>query len=290
MWKEAIDSNLAGEKAEIDRGIPEDRLHDIDYLVYAYLQRGQEAQAKDAVERGLSIDRDLVAAKRDIGLRSRPFTVAAIPARWTLERSAWEEAAALQPKPDRFAYIEAIPHYARAVGAARSGHPEQARADIEKLNALQDALVKSKNLYWALQVEIESKIASAWAADAEGKPADALATMQEATDLEGKSETHDTLSPGPIGFTAHEALGELLLKQGQPAKAVGAFEKSLQVAANRPRSYYGAALAASQANDFERVKIYVGKLGDVCGVELAESEMTKLGDVSSALPCAALSR
>jgi hypothetical protein len=290
MWKEAIDSNLAGEKAEVDRGIPEDQLHDIDYLVYAYLQRGKEAQAKDAVERGLSIDRDLVAAKRDIGLRSRPFTVAAIPARWTLERSAWEEAAALQPKPDRFPYIEAIPHYARAVGAARSGHAEQAKADIEKLNALHDALVKSRNLYWARQVEIESKIARAWTADAEGKLAGALATMQEAADLEGKSETHDTLSPGPIGFTAHESLGELLLKHGQPIQAVGAFEKSLQLAANRPRSYYGAALAAGQTNDFERAKIYVGKLADVCGVKLAESDMTKLGDVSSALPCAALSR
>jgi tetratricopeptide (TPR) repeat protein len=289
MWKETIDTNMVAEKAEIDRGGPEDRLHDIDYLVYAYLQLGQDAKAKEAVERGLTIDRDLVAANRDVGLRSRPFTVAAGPARLILERSAWSEAAALPLKPDRFPYIEAIPHYARAIGAARSGHPDAAKAEIEKLTALQDALVKSKNQYWARQVELEAKIANAWTADAEGKPVDALAAMREAADLEGKSETHDTLSPGPIGFTAHEALGELLLKQGQPAEALAAFEESLQLAANRPRSYYGAALAAKQANDSDKAKIYVAKLADVCGVGSA-ADGAKLREAPSGLPCSALSQ
>jgi tetratricopeptide (TPR) repeat protein len=215
--------------------------------------------------------------------------MAAGSARWTLERSAWSEAAALPPKPDRFPYIEAIPHYARAIGAARSGHPDAAKSEIEKLNALQDALVKSKNQYWARQVELEAKIANAWTADAEGKPVDALAAMREAADLEGKSETHDTLSPGPIGFTAHEALGELLLKQGQPAEALAAFEESLQLAANRPRSYYGAALAAKQANDSDKAKIYVAKLADVCGVGSA-ADGAKLREAPSGLPCSALSQ
>jgi tetratricopeptide (TPR) repeat protein len=287
MWKETIDTNLAAEKAEIDRGGPEDRLHDIDYLVYAYLQTGQEAKAKDAVDRGLSIDRDLVAANRDVGLRSRPFTIAADPARWTLERSAWAEAAVLPLKPDRFPYIEAIPHYARSIGAARSGDPDAAKAEIEKLNALQDALVKSKNQYWARQVELETKIASAWTADAEGKPADALAVMREAADLEGKSETHDTLSPGPIGFTAHEALGELLLKQGQPANALAAFEESLRLAANRPRSYYGAALAAKRANELDKAQTYFAKLADVCGAN-SVTDAAKLRETASGLPCSAL--
>jgi tetratricopeptide (TPR) repeat protein len=218
----------------------------------------QEAKAKEAIERGLAIDRDLVAAKRDVGLRSRPFTVAAARARWTLERSAWAAPAALPPKPDRFPYIKAIPHYARAIGAARSGHPDAAKPEIEKLNALQDALVKSTNQYWARQVELEAKIATAWAADAEGKPADALAAMREAADLGGKSETHDTLSPGPIGFTAHEALGELLLKQGQPAKVLAAFEESLQLAANRPRSYYGAALQRNKLTSPRRRRFMSG--------------------------------
>jgi hypothetical protein len=287
MWKETVDTNMAAEKAEIDRGGPEDRLHDIDYLVYAYLQLGQEAKAKEAVERGLAIDRDLVAAKRDVGLRSRPFTVAAAPARLTLERSAWAEAAALPLKPDRFSYIEAIPHYARAIGAARSGHPDAAKPELERLNALQDALMKSKNQYWARQVELQAKIANAWTANAEGKATDALTAMREAADLEGKSKTHDTLSPGPIGFTAHEALGELLLEQGQPAKALAAFEESLQLAANRPRSYYGAALAAKRANQSDKAKTYLAKLADVCGVG-STADAAKLRESGSGLPCSAL--
>jgi hypothetical protein len=287
MWKETVDTNMAAEKAEIDRGGPEDRLHDIDYLVYAYLQLGQEAKAKEAVDRGLAIDRDLVAAKRDVGLRSRPFTVAAAPARLMLERSAWAEAAALPLRPDRFSYIEAIPHYARAIGAARSGHPDAAKPEIERLKALQDALVKSKNQYWARQVELQAKIANAWTANAEGKATDALTVMREAADLEGKSQTHDTLSPGPIGFTAHEALGELLLEQGQPAKALAAFEESLQLAANRPRSYYGAALAAKRANQSDKAKTYLAKLADVCGVG-STADAAKLRESGSGLPCSAL--
>jgi len=85
-----------------------------------------------------------------------------------------------------------------------------------------------------------------------------LAAMREAADLGGKSETHDTLSPGPIGFTAHEALGELLLKQGQPAKVLAAFEESLQLAANRPRSYYGAALSANKLTSPRRRRFMSG--------------------------------
>jgi hypothetical protein len=113
--------------------------------------------------------------------------------------------------------------------------------------------------------------------------------MHEAADLGGKSETHDTLSPGSIGFTAHEALGELLLKQGQPAKVLAAFEESLQLAANRPRSYYGAALSAKQANESKKAKIYVGKFAEVCGIDAA-ADGAKLKESPSGLPCSALSQ
>ena len=141
-------------------------------------------------------------------------------------------------------------------------------------------------MYWAREVEIETKIASAWAAQAEGRSADALKVMREATALEAKSETHDTLSPGPIGFTAHEALGELLLMQGQPREALDAFEELLKLAANRPRGYYGAAIAAARASDSEKAKLYTTKLAQVCGVEQAG----QLNASSSGLPCAAIPR
>ena len=243
-WRENIESNLAGEKAELERGIPEDRLHDIDYLVYGYLQIGNDAKAKEFRDLGLSIEQDLVAAKRDVGLRARPFAVAAIEARYALERSNWTEAAALQPRPDRWAYIEVVPHFARAVGAARSGNPAAAKADIARLTQLQADLVKAKLTYWSRVVDIQLKVASAWTADAEGRSADALSLMQAAVQLEKSIDTHDTLSPGPIGATAHELLGELLLKTGRPREALASFEELLKLAKHRARSYFGAAKAA----------------------------------------------
>ena len=290
-WQDNIESNLAGEKAERERGIPEDRLHDIDYLVYGYLQIGDDAKAKEFRDLGLAVEQELVAAKRDVGLRARPFTIAAIEARYALERSSWSEAAALQPRPNRWAFIEAVPHFARAVGAARSGHPATAKADIDRLTELQADLVKAKLAYWARVVDIQLKIASAWMADAEGRSADALSFMQAAADLEKSIDTHDTLSPGPVGATAHESLGELLLKTGKPHEALASFEESLKLAKHRARSYLGAAKSASLAGDADRHKAHVAKLAEVCGIAAATTSVQDRNDVElRTLPCAWLAR
>jgi tetratricopeptide (TPR) repeat protein len=290
-WRDNIESNLVGEKAERESGIPEDRLHDIDYLVYGYLQIGNDAKAKEFRDLGLSIERDLVAAKRDVGLRARPFAVAAIEARYALERSSWAEAAALEPRPNRWGFIEAVPHFARAVGAARSGKPAAAKADIDRLTELQADLVKAKITYWARVVDIQLKIASAWTADAEGRRADALSFMQAAADLEKSIDTHDTLSPGPVGATAHESLGELLLKAGSAREALASFEESLKLAKHRARSYLGAAKSAGLAGDIDSHKTYVAKLAEVCGVSAAMTSVQDRNDVEvSTLPCAWLTR
>jgi tetratricopeptide (TPR) repeat protein len=290
-WRDNIESNLVGEKAELERGIPEDRLHDIDYLVYGYLQIGNDTKAKEFRDLGLSIERDLVAAKRDVGLRARPFAVAAIEARYALERSSWAEAAALEPRPNRWAFIEAVPHFARAVGAARSGNPAAAKADIDRLTELQADLVKAKITYWARVVDIQLKVASAWTADAEGRSADALSFMQAAADLEKSIDTHDTLSPGPVGATAHESLGELLLKTGRAREALASFEESLKMAKHRARSYFGAAKAAALAGDVDRHKAHVAKLAEVCGISAATIPSRDRNDVQlSTLPCAWLTR
>src|SRR5205807_6410702 len=121
------------------------------------------------------------------------------------------------------------------------------------------------NLYWARQVSIQLKIANAWVDRARGHDADAVALMQEAAKAEETSETHDTLSPGPIGMTAHEALGLLLLELGRPSEAFEAFEASLRTAKNRLRSYAGAAAAAAAMGKAADARSYCAKV-----VELAE--------------------
>jgi hypothetical protein len=265
-WKDTITSNDAAEIAEADRGTPEDRIHALDYLVYAHLQMAQDRKAKDVVDLALKIEDDLVARKHDSGLRARPFGVAAMEARWALERLDWATAASLPARPSpRYPMAESVPHFARAVGLARSGRPEQASADIERLAALQKTLADAKNLYWARQLLIQLKVASAWVERARGRDADAVALMQDAAIAEETSETHDTLSPGPIGMTAHEALGLLLLELGRPGEAFGAFEASLRTSKSRLRSYAGAAAAAAAVGNTSAARSYYTKL-----VELAD--------------------
>jgi tetratricopeptide (TPR) repeat protein len=264
-WKDTVTSNNAAETAEADRGTPEDRIHALDYLVYAHLQVAQDDKAKDALDLALKTENDMIARKHDSGLRARPFGVAAMEARWALERLDWTTAASLPPRPSRYPYAESVPHFARAVGLARSGRPEQAGADIERLATLQKALADAKNLYWARVVAIQHKMANAWVERALGRNAEAVALMQEAAAAEETSETHDTLSPGPIGMTAHEGLGLLLLELGRPGEALQAFEASLRTAKNRLRSYAGAAAAAVAAGDASAARSYSAKL-----VELAD--------------------
>jgi tetratricopeptide (TPR) repeat protein len=132
-WKDTITANDSAETAEADRGTPEDRIHALDYLVYAHLQLAQDAKAKETLDLALKIENDLIARKHDSGLRARPFGVAAMEARWALERLDWDTAANLPPRPSRYPYAESVPHFARAVGLARSGRPEQAGADLERL-------------------------------------------------------------------------------------------------------------------------------------------------------------
>ena len=277
-WKDTITSNDAAEIAEADRGTPEDRIHALDYLVYAHLQMAQDRKAKDVVDLALKIEDDLVARKHDSGLRARPFGVAAMEARWALERLDWATAASLPARPSpRYPMAESVPHFARAVGLARSGRPEQASADIERLAALQKTLADAKNLYWARQLLIQLKVANAWVERARGRDADAVALMQDAATAEETSETHDTLSPGPIGMTAHEALGLLLLELGRPGEAFGAFEASLRTSKSRLRSYAGAAAAAAAVGNTSAARSYYTKL-----IELADGSDRKRPELAQA--------
>ena len=275
-WKETIDSNKSAEVLEADRGTPENRIHALDYLVLAYLQLAQDDKAKEVLDLALKIDSDLVARKHDSGLRSRPFGVAAMEARYALERLDWTTAANLPARPNRYAMAESVPHFARAIGLARSGKPEQASADIERLAALQKTLANAKDLYWARQVDIQHKVASAWVLRAQGRDADALAMMRDAAKTEETSETHDTLSPGPIGMTAHEALGLLLLELNQPAEAFKAFEESLRTSKNRLRSYAGAAAAAAKVGNTSAARSYYAKVVELtAGSQAARPEIAE---------------
>ena len=182
---------------------------------------------------------------------------AAVPARYALERGAWREAAALPVRPSTPA-ADAVTHFARAMGAVRSGNAAAARPDIERLDSLRETLTQAKQEYWAEQVEIQHLAATAWVALAEGRPTEALRSMRAAADREDASEKHVAMENRL--WPMRELLGELLLEVKQPALALPEFETSLQAARNRFRGLYGAARAAELSGNRAQAREYYRQL------------------------------
>jgi len=259
MWKESIDSNLKSndesrryaETAKLDGvlvGVP----HANDFMQYAHLQLGQDAKARQLIEETAQI-------KKVLGpIHAGQMARAAVPARYCLERQDWKGAAALEPLGTPFPAAEAVTHYARAIGAARSGDLAAARTDIDRLKELREQIEKAKQAYWAEQVEIQILSAEAWLAQAQGSKENALKYMRAAADLEDSSEKHVAMENRL--YPMREQLGDMLREHGQPAAALKEYEVSMKVAANRLRGYYGAAKAADAAGNKKKAAMYFQSL------------------------------
>jgi tetratricopeptide (TPR) repeat protein len=263
-WQESIDTNIASAAAAKRDGAVAEELHTMDYRIYAYLQTGQDSAARrvlDALpEVAARFDPEAIgsAAPGSAGV----FALAAIPARYALERGAWTEAATLQPHPSKFPYTEALTHFARAIGAARSGDAATARSSIAALQRIHDQLSDAKEGYWADQTEIQRRSASAWLAFAERRRTDALAEMRAAATMEDGTEK-SAVTPGPLA-PARELLGEMLLELKEPAEARKEFEVTLKKEPNRFRALYGAARSASLTGDRAAATRYYDQLLQVC--------------------------
>jgi tetratricopeptide (TPR) repeat protein len=265
MWQEVISSDRAADHetlaytARVDPQAAADpaknagRYHFPDFLTNAYLQLGQDQQAKRIVDARNSV------AEYPAGFRYSGHTAfAAIPVRYAFERSAWTEAAALQIPKTPFAQAEAIAWFGRAIGATRSGDLTKAKEAIDQLRVLKDRLAKANDAYWTGQVVIQEWAAAGWLALAEGRKGDAIAALRQAADLEDRSGKHvameNRLSP------IREMFGELLLEANEPAQALKEFEASLRNNPNRYRSFAGAAKAAERAGDRAQARSYYEKL------------------------------
>ncbi len=263
-WQDSIDTNIASAAAAKRDGAVAEELHATDYMTYAYLQTGQDLAAKRLVdalpEIGARLDPDAVgsAAPGVAGV----FALAAIPARWALERGDWSAAAKLAARTGRFPQTEAMTYFARALGAARSGDAATARSAVEALRSIHDRLVGAGEAYWAGQVDIETRAAGAWLAFAEGRRAEALAEMRAATALEDGTEKN-AITPGPLA-PARELLGEMLLEAREPAEALKEFEATLAREPGRFRALAGAARAAADAGDVPTAARYRARLLESC--------------------------
>jgi Tfp pilus assembly protein PilF len=251
-WKDSIASNAASAKAARADKEAANQLHGQDYMVYAHLQLGQDKSARAV------LDDMLATTNIGPGAFATQFALAASPARYMVERSDWAGAAGLEVRPSQFAQAMAITHFARALGAARSGRPEAAAADVAKLAELRDKLREARDPYWSEIVDIQRQIAAAWVLAAEGKQDDALKAMSAAADAEDKTEKH-AVTPGPLA-PARELYGVMLLERGMPKEALVAFEATKAKEPNRLHGYAGAAQAAAKLGDREKARENYQKL------------------------------
>ena len=251
-WKESIALNTVSARVAKADKEPIDQLHAMDYLVYAHLQLAQDAKARAVV------DEMSMVTNVDPNVLPGPYALAASPARYTVERGDWKGAAELKSPSTPLPHVQAITHFARALGAARIGNPEGAKTDIAKLAELRDKLRDAKDAYWSEQVDIQWQVATAWMLYAQGKTADALKAMSAAADAEDRTEKHP-VTPG-VPKPARELHGVMLLDHGMAAEALAAFEATIRKEPNRLNAFAGAAKAADRMGDKAKAKDYYQKL------------------------------
>lgn len=258
LWQDSIESNrgaaLAARAyaAKIDPAAPPPLpVHMLHYMVEAHLNLAQDRRAKAILD-------EVAAAPRIPDTLGAAIAVAGMPARYALERRRWAEAAALPPRPSRHPYAEAITHFARALGAARTGDLAAARADVARLAALREAAVQGGQEYWAQQIEIQRRAAAGWLAKAEGRIDEAFALVRSAADLEESTQEHQTARDAIV--PARHILGELLLDAGRAREALREYEAALAKEPKRFHGLAGAARAADAVGETAKARDYAAQL------------------------------
>jgi tetratricopeptide (TPR) repeat protein len=277
MWEASIAANARtvaasneyGAKAKLD-GIYGAIPHSWDFMQYAYLQLGQDGKAKALMEEVAGVKK--IYAPRYV----TECGAAAVAARYMLERQDWKGAASL-PMLDlaKTPQAQAITHFTRALGAARSDDLAAAQASIDKLTELRASLEKVGQPYWAGQTEVQILAAQAWVAQAQGDKAEALKFMRGAADLEDASEKHVAMENRL--YPMRELLGDMLMLQGQEREALKEYETSLKNAPMRLRGFYGAAKAAEASGDAKKAREYSDKLASL--TKNADSDRPELAGV-----------
>ena len=262
LWDESIESNTqaklsatAAEKTSTNGEARDQRLHAMDYLEYAYLQRGMDKEAKLVLDEMNSLD-----SIRGLTLTGN-YALSAIPARYAIERQDWKSAQRLKPQPDAVPWAQALTWLAIGEGSARAGDRDMARNAEQQLAALRDKALALKNTYWGNQIEVQRLEVGAWSAQAAGKTNEAISLMRSAADLE-ESMDKDAVTPGAI-TPGREMLAELLSANKQSTEALAEFEQVLKVAPNRFNALYGAATAAESSGQRAKASLYYAKLANL---------------------------
>jgi hypothetical protein len=251
-WDESIKTNRRSADLEPGAG---GKSHPLDYMVYAFLQQGRDAQALKTLE---ELGGSPSGKYSGSGLTS--YNALAIPARYALERDDWKAAAALEVSKTGPS-AEAVTHFAKGLGAARSGDVALAKQEVTALEKAVADLTAARDSYWAHVVDAQRLAVAAWVAHAEGRHPDALRLAQQAADKEDQVEKA-AVTPGPL-IPARELLGDILMVHNDAAGALKAYETTLIREPNRARTLTGAARAATKSGNAQAAQKHYRALVDL---------------------------
>jgi tetratricopeptide (TPR) repeat protein len=260
LWPDDISSNLASiaatrKTAAMHMGGEGHQFHAMDFLFYAYLQSGRDADAKALIEEVRAMP-DTMHNMYGMDYNPRAASLVEFTSMYPLEMHHWTEAAALVPTDAGGLSEEATVYWARAIGAAHLGNVAQVREDVAQIASIHKRLVAEKKFSdWA---EKAHKQASAWLNVAEGKYDDALTILRALADKE------DSLGEEPQGIPAREMVADILLIAKRPEQALAEYEIDLKFNPNRFNGLYGAAQAAEMAGKQEKASQYYAELVKVC--------------------------
>jgi len=264
LWNDCINSNLASiaaAKCYADntgiKGHWDEELHGMDYLVYAYLQKGGNGKAKAQYDSLTTISEVYPVNFKDA------YAFAAIPARYVLENKMWKEAAALKIHPatfpwEQYPWQKAIFHFTRLLGSVHIGYMDAASDELKNLITLYDTLSEQKDSYKANQVQIQIISSEAWILFKKGKNDEALKLMNLAAVKEENTQKHP-VTPCEV-IPARELLGDMLLQMNKPEEALTTYEQDLKKHPNRFNALYGAGLAAQRSNSLKKAAWYYQQL------------------------------
>lgn len=222
-------------------------LHSMDYLLYAMLQTGRDTEALELLE-GLE-----KLGKTNTENFKVAFTYAASRARYTLERRAWEEASTIElvrsndfPWND-FPWAESIHHFARGIGAARSGNISQANTSLNRIRQLQDSLPENAPLYWRVEVKVQADLVASWIMLKSDDVEQALKLASNAAEQEDAVDKHP-VTPGEV-LPARELYADMLLEVMKYPEALKQYQAVLTGSPNRLNALLGAAISADKSGD-----------------------------------------
>jgi tetratricopeptide (TPR) repeat protein len=255
MWRDSVESNQAAHTAARQQGDVGEELHAMDYMVYASLQEGRDAEAAAVIQDLRGMPR-LTTGDFKVG-----YAATAMPVRYAVERKKWDEAIRCLSPDGAAPHVAALAAWARALGYARSGNMTAAQAELELLQRLAEELRVSGNQYWAGQVQIQAEEASSWIAFATHKNEDALALLKKAADEEDAVEKLP-VTPGPV-VPAREQLGDMLAQLGRHAAALAEYETALKDSPGRRGSLQGALASARAAGLKSKSTFYEAALSNL---------------------------